>query len=120
MRDLSIADNVVLKSPRMIAFLSASIFSSISACLMHFGVLCYGVSELGSVMSSRYNVLRVITKCLSLSLETFAVLKSALSDMSVASSCFSLDIICEENQLPAFNFESTLVLAADTCFSEGT
>ena len=86
--DLSIGVSEVLKCPTIIVLLSISSFIAISHCLMYWGAPMLGAYIFIIIMSSSWIDPLIIMPCPSLSLVTLFILKSILSDTSIATPAF--------------------------------
>ena len=78
----------VLKSPSIIMLLLISSFIAVSSCLMYWGAPLFGAYIFIIVISSSWIDPLIIIWCPSLSLVTFFILKSILSDMNIATPAF--------------------------------
>ena len=88
LEDLSIDVSGVLKSPTVVVFPSISPFMSVNICHWYLGAPILGAHILMILMSSSCMDPLTIKWCPSLSFSMVFVLKSILSDMSVATPAF--------------------------------
>jgi hypothetical protein len=87
--ELSIGDGGVLKCPTTTALEPVSSFRSFRVCLMKFGALMLGVYRLIIVISFWHIFPFISMECPSLSHLINVILKSTLSDISIATpACF--------------------------------
>ena len=84
LEDLSIFDSRALKSPSVSVFLSISFLKASKIFLMYLGACMLGACMFTMFMSSCWILSLSIMKCLSGSLFMAFVLKSILSDVSIA------------------------------------
>ena len=111
--DLSVGVSRVLKSPTIIVLLLISPFILVSIYLTYCGVPMLGAYMFIIVISSWIDTL-IFMYCLSLSLFSAFVLRSILSDMSIAAPAFFWSLFAWKI-FPALHFQSVCVL----CFEVG-
>ena len=105
LEDLSFFDSGVLKSPTIIVLLSISFLKSFTIFFMYLGAPLLGVYKFTMFLSSWWIQPLSIMKWSSLSLFIALLLKSILSDMSIATLLF-FRVLSLENLFPALPFQS--------------
>ena len=106
LEDLSIFDSGVLKSPSIHVLLSISFLLSSEIFLMYLGAPMLGAYIFTMFMSSWWILPLSIMKWPSGSLFMALILKSILSDMSIATPAFYFLSVCLENLFPALHYQS--------------
>ena len=102
--DLSVDESEVLKSPIIIVLLAISPLIPVSIYLIHWGSLMRGAYRFINVTSSWIDPLIIMDPCPSSSFATVFILKSLLSDTSIAT-LFLLIFLYMEYLFPFSHFQ---------------